>query len=48
MNTNIQPPKRTGLLDLLQNSSGSQFIIPVYQRNYTWTSGKEVKQYLED
>lgn len=43
-----QPPIRTGLLDFFRNSNGGQFVIPVYQRNYTWTAGKEVKQYLED
>lgn len=43
-----QPPRRTGLLELLRNSVGSQFVIPVYQRNYTWTANKEVKQYLDD
>lgn len=41
-------PRRTGFLDFLRNSQGTQFVIPVYQRNYTWTSGKEVSQYLED
>ena len=46
--SNIQPPIRTGLLDFIQKSSGSQFVIPVYQRNYTWTANKEVKQYLDD
>jgi len=48
MATYNQPPIRTGLLDFFKNSSGCQFVIPVYQRNYTWTAGKEVKQYLED
>ena len=43
-----QPPRRTGLLELLRNSVGSQFVIPVYQRNYTWTATKEVKQYIDD
>ena len=47
MNDN-EAPRRTGLLDFLRNSQGTQFVIPVYQRNYTWTSGKEVAQYLED
>lgn len=47
MNSKFQPPFRTGLLDFLQKSTG-QFVIPVYQRNYTWSAGKEVKQYLED
>lgn len=44
----MSEPKRTGLLQLLGESSGSQFVIPVYQRNYTWTAEKEVKQYLTD
>lgn len=48
MSSKFQPPVRTGLLDFLMNSSGCQFVIPVYQRNYTWTAGKEVKQYLDD
>lgn len=46
--SNHQPPIRTGLLDFIQKSSGSQFVIPVYQRNYTWSANKEVKQYLDD
>lgn len=48
METKFQPPIRTGLLDFFRNSSGCQFVIPVYQRNYTWTAGKEVKQLLDD
>lgn len=43
-----QPPKRVGLMELLRSSVGTQFVIPVYQRNYTWTAKKEVKQYFED
>lgn len=43
-----EQPKRSGLLQLLRESAGSQFVIPVYQRNYTWSAGKEVKQYLDD
>lgn len=43
-----QVPKRTGLLELLRQSVGSQFVIPVYQRNYSWTTGREVKQFLSD
>lgn len=43
-----QAPKMTGLMELISQSQGSQFVIPVYQRNYTWTTGKEVKQYFED
>lgn len=48
MSNNYQAPIRTGLLDFFRNSNGCQFVIPVYQRNYTWTAGKEVKQYLDD
>lgn len=43
-----QAPKKTGLMELILQSQGSQFVIPVYQRNYTWTTGKEVKQYFND
>lgn len=32
----------------MRKSQGSQFVIPVYQRNYTWKSNEEVHQYLED
>lgn len=44
----MSEPKRTGLLQLLGNSLGCQFIIPVYQRNYTWIAEREVKQYFDD
>lgn len=44
----MSEPKRTGLLQLLGTSLGCQFVIPVYQRNYTWSADKEVKQYLND
>lgn len=43
-----QAPKKVGLTDLILQSQGSQFVIPVYQRNYTWTCGKEVKQFFDD
>lgn len=43
-----QAPVKTGLLDFFRTSTGNQFVIPVYQRNYTWTANKEVKQYFED
>lgn len=45
---NEQPPKRVGLMELLRSSVGTQFVIPVYQRNYTWTAKNEAKQYFED
>ena len=44
----MSEPKRVGLMELLGTSAGSQFVIPVYQRNYTWTAEREVKQYLDD
>lgn len=40
----MSEPKRSGLLQLLRTSSGCQFVIPVYQRNYTWAADREVKQ----
>ena len=43
-----QAPVKTGLLEFLRRSAGGQFVIPIYQRNYTWTANKEVKQYFED
>ena len=44
----MSEPKRAGLMDLLRTSIGCQFVIPVYQRNYTWSAEREVKQYLSD
>ena len=44
----MSEPKRTGLLKLLGSSLGCQFVIPVYQRNYTWAADREVKQYFDD
>lgn len=44
----MSEPRKVGILDLLVGSSGAQFVIPVYQRNYTWKASSEVKQYLED
>ncbi|MBR5529229.1 MAG: DUF262 domain-containing protein [Oscillospiraceae bacterium] len=35
-------------MQLLMSSTGCQFVIPVYQRNYTWSAEREVKQYLND
>ncbi len=35
-------------MNLLMSSTGCQFVIPVYQRNYTWRAELEVKQYLND
>lgn len=40
-------PQRIGLLGLLEVSK-VQFVIPVYQRNYTWSADDQVRQYLID
>lgn len=48
MSSYFQNPVRIGLLDFLKNSVNSQLIVPIYQRNYTWTEQKEVEQYLQD
>lgn len=39
---------KQGLLDLLKTANGDQFVVPVYQRNYTWRANNEVKQFLSD
>ena len=44
----MSEPRRVGLMNLLMSSTGCQFVIPVYQRNYTWSAEREVKQYLND
>lgn len=44
----MSEPKRTGFLELLRATQGSQFVIPVYQRNYTWKANEQVNQYLLD
>lgn len=44
----MSEPRRVGLMELLRSSTGCQFVIPVYQRNYTWRADQEVKQFLVD
>ncbi len=41
-------PERIKVMDFIQKSIGSQFVIPVYQRKYTWLANKHVKQLLLD
>ncbi len=41
-------PSWTDILSLFQQSMGSKFVIPVYQRNYVWEAKKEVKVLLDD
>jgi len=36
------------LSEFIQKSQGSQYVIPVYQRNYTWKKNVQVKKLLED
>lgn len=47
MNENNQP-LRTKVLDFFQGTVGTQFVIPVYQRNYTWQYNIQVKKFLND
>ncbi len=47
MNENNQP-LRTKVLDFFQGTVGTQFVIPVYQRNYTWQYNVQVKKFLND
>ena len=44
----VVAPSRMGLLKLLEAAHGNQYVIPVYQRKYTWEAKKEVKQFLID
>lgn len=40
-------PKK--LLDeFIPEATGKQFVIPVYQRKYTWTVNKQIKQFVND
>lgn len=41
-------PIRTKILDFIMKSQGSQFVIPVYQRNYTWVKNNEIAKLLSD
>ncbi len=34
--------------EFIKGATGSQFVIPVYQRNYTWKKNKQIKQLLYD
>lgn len=41
-------PAWADVYSLFQQSVGSKFIIPVYQRNYVWEAKKQVKTLLDD
>ncbi|MCD7808774.1 MAG: DUF262 domain-containing protein [Erysipelotrichaceae bacterium] len=34
--------------EFIKEAYGSQYVIPVYQRNYTWRKNKQIKQLLDD
>lgn len=46
----MKPPERKKLIDFIRETTGinGQFVIPVFQRNYTWEADTQVKQYLDD
>lgn len=41
-------PVRTNVSDFIKTTMGSQLVIPVYQRNYTWNPEKETSRLLDD
>ena len=44
----MKQPVRTNVSDFIKSMMGSQFVIPVYQRNYTWNPDAETKRFLDD
>lgn len=36
------------LEDFIRKSVGAQYVIPVYQRNYTWKKNEQVKKLFQD
>ncbi|MBR2825820.1 MAG: DUF262 domain-containing protein, partial [Solobacterium sp.] len=44
----MKQPVRTSMSDFIKSSMGSQFVIPVYQRNYTWNPENETTRFLND
>ena len=47
-NENILNPERKSLLSFLNEIKNTQFVIPVYQRNYIWQHNKQIKKFLDD
>ena len=41
-------PVRGNLSDFIKANMGSQFVIPVYQRNYAWNPEKETARFMDD
>ena len=44
----IKQPVRTNVSDLIKTTMGSQFVIPVYQRSYTWRPEAETARLMGD
>ena len=44
----MKQPVRTNVSDFIKSTMGSQFVIPVYQRNYTWTPEVETARFMND
>ena len=44
----IRPPVRSSMANFIKSMMGSQFVIPVYQRNYTWLPDRETARYMND
>jgi uncharacterized protein with ParB-like and HNH nuclease domain len=44
----LNQPVRTNVSDFIKQTMGSQFVIPVYQRNYTWNPETETARYMND
>ena len=44
----MKQPVRTNVSDFIKSTMGSQFVIPVYQRNYTWSPEAETARFMND
>lgn len=44
----LKQPVRTSISDFIKTTMGSQFVIPVYQRTYTWNPQKETARFISD
>lgn len=44
----LKQPVRTSVSDFIKTTMGSQFVIPVYQRTYTWNPQKETARFMND
>ncbi len=44
----MKQPVRTNMSDFIKTTMGSQFVIPVYQRNYTWSPEGQTARFMND